>query len=363
MTSVLSSERTKAVRSASVDVIRCGAAGDIFCLEMSAVANVKPASDCRSFRQVEPNDPVGFINHRGQDVPVFDLPDLLTLPDETRQPGHYVVIIDHPIQKYGLRVESVSRVIPLVPDHVLPLPRPLEHVGHCFRGIVDFTRDQKVPTEELASHHLPGITEPRPIRGNRRRAMHQMLLLLNPSSLLPGHEAKSGAAIPFQLLQKRYAAAAGVGQPGTGRQIVMFAAGVFADRQLMIGLSISQIVEISVPLTTISIPAVNPVISGLAQWRGCPVPVINLQASLQHEEPGGPVSHVLILRDHNSGGLLALPVSGRVQSQRLPIDHRPCPLPDKKWANYVLGVFELEERLLVLPRLDAISGLAVQPPA
>jgi chemotaxis signal transduction protein len=344
-----------------VDVIRCVVADDVFCLEMSAVANVKPAGDCRSFCRVEPNDPIGFIEHRGNKVPVFDLPDLLGLPYEPKESGHYVVVIDHPIQSYGLRVENVSRVIRLVQENVLPLPVPLEHTGRLFRGIVDFTRDQRMPQDMRSPYHLPGISEPKQIRINRRRSQHQMQLLLNPATLLPGHETKPDPPIPFEYLQKRYASVPSLARTGSGRQLVTFPAGVFGDRQVLIGLSISQIVEISKPLLTVQVPGVHPALFGFSHWRNCPVPVIDLQTSLQHEVPAEPVTHLLIVRDHHGAGLLGLPVAGRVQSLRLPIEHRACALPDPSWKSYVLGVFELEERLLVLPRLDTLSGLPLPP--
>ena len=104
-----------------------------------------------------------------------------------------------------------------------------------------------------------------------------------------------------------------------------------------------------------------PAILGFVHWRNCPVPMIDLQASLQCQMPDEPESHLLILRMPRNAGLVAVPVTGRLQSLRLPIDHRPCPLPEKSWRPFVLGCFELEERLLILPRLDAISGLAAEP--
>jgi chemotaxis signal transduction protein len=357
MSAVLSSKRTQSVERASVDIIRCGASADVYCLEMAAVANVKPAGDLRAYRGVEPNDPVGFIEHRGREAPVFDLPDLLGLPHQPTQEGHYVVLIDHPIQRYGLRVESVSRVIRVARESVLPLPKPLEHVGRCFRGIVDFTRDQKVSLQTISSRHLPGISEPKQAPTIYRRSKHQMQLLLSPYTLLPGHEAKPGPAIPAEFLFQRHASVVALSRTENARQLVLFPAGVIADRQLLIGLSISQVVEVSEPLTMVSIPGASPRILGFVHWRKCPVPVINLQASLHCEADRGAATHLLIVRDHHSDGLIALPVTGRVQSLRLPIEHRPCPLPDESWGRYVLGAFELEERLLILPRLEALSGL------
>lgn len=109
----------------------------------------------------------------------------------------------------------------------------------------------------------------------------------------------------------------------------------------------------------VSVPGANSLLKGFVHWRSCPVPIVNLQAALGHQENTGPVSHLLILRDHRGSSLIALPVAGRVQSLRLPLEHRPCALPDKSLKPYVLGAFELEERLLILPRLEGISGVSL----
>jgi chemotaxis signal transduction protein len=226
---------------------------------------------------------------------------------------------------------------------------------------VDFTRERQKAKETFGNSTLPGVSEPKQAPVNYRRSKHQMQLLLSPKTLLPAHEAKPDPAIPFEMLFKRYAQVAGMGRIGNARQILVFPAGVFRDRQLLIGLSISQVVEISEPLTVVPVPGAKPLLKGIAHWRNCPVPVLNLQAALGHREDAGPVTHLLILREHHAGGLVALPVAGRVQSLRLPLDHRSCALPNKKMQTYVLGAFELEERLLLLPRLDALSGLATKP--
>lgn len=358
MIPVLSSKRNRPVQRASVDVIRCGAGNEIYCLEMSAVASVQPASDLHTMRRARPKDPVGQIEYLGRDVPVFDLLDLLNVAHKPADAGSFVVLVEHPIQRYAFRVQSVSRAIRLAQENVLPLPKPLAHVGGWFRGIADFTRERQKPKEVLGSSVLPGVSEPKQAPVNYRRSKHQMQLLLNPKTLLPGHEAKPDPAIPHDLLLKRYASVAALGRVGNAQQIVVFPAGVLGEHQLLIGLSISQVVEISEPLTVVPIPSAKPVLKGFVHWRNCPVPILNLQASLGHQEDTGPITHLLILRDHVGGGLVALPVSGRVQSLRLPLDHRPCVLPDQRLEPYVLGAFELEERLLILPRLDALSGLA-----
>jgi chemotaxis signal transduction protein len=324
---------------------------------MSAVASVQPAGDLRLSNRVRPNDPVGQIAYLGREIPVFDLVDLLKSSQKPAQTGSFVVLIEHPIQRYALRVQSVSRVIQLAEDNVLPLPKPLEHVGGRFRGIADFTRERQKPQEAFVSAKLPGVSEPKQAPINYRRSKHQMQLLLNPKTLLPGHEAKSDPAIPFERLLKRYASVAALGRTGSGRQIVVFPAGVLGDRQLLIGLSISQVVEISEPLTVVPIPGATPLLKGFVHWRNCPVPILNLQAALSHQEETGPITHLLIVRDHRGGSLIALPVAGRIQSLRLPLDHHPFTLPNKRLHPYVLGAFELEERLLILPRLDALSGL------
>lgn len=361
MIPVLSSNRNRPVQRASVDVIRCSVADAIYCLEMSAVASVQPVGELRAVRRVRPNDPVGQIEYLGRAVPVFDLPDLLNIPHNPADAGSFVVLVEHPIQRYAFRVQSVSRVIRLAQENVLPLPKPLEHVGGWFRGIVDFTRERQKAKETFGNSTIPGVSEPKQAPVNYRRSKHQMQLLLSPKTLLPGHEAKPDPAIPFDVLSKRFASLAGLGRVGNARQIVVFPAGVLGDRQLLIGLSISQVVEISEPLTVVPVPGAKPLLKGFAHWRNCPVPVLDLQAAIGHQEDTGPITHLLVLREHHAGGLVALPVAGRVQSLRLPLEHRSCALPNRKIQPYVLGAFELEERLLLLPRLDAVSGMASKP--
>ncbi len=361
MNAVVLSKRRETVKQANVDVIRCGLGEDVYCLEMSAVAGVKPSRDLRPAGADVPAGAAGCVPHRGQNVPVFDLADLLKLPPGSPDTWHYTVLIDHPRQIYGLLVESVSRVIRLTEDNLLPLPKPLEHTGGCFRGIVDFTRDRHVPREEDASRHLPGVSVPARVSNNRRRAHHQMHLLLNPSTLWAGGEVMPAPSISPERLLCRYAQVAPAANQGGIQQMVTFPAGVIDDWQLLIGLSISQIVEISEPLPLVSVPGSLPAILGFVHWRNCPVPMIDLQASLDSEIADEPDSHLLILRAPRNAGLVALPVTGRLQSLRLPTNHRPCPLPKKSWRPYVLGCFELEERLLILPRLDATSGLAPEP--
>ena len=188
-----------------------------------------------------------------------------------------------------------------------------------------------------------------------------MHLLLNPNTLWPAAEAGPAPGIPPERLLRRHAFVAPPANQGVLQQMVTFPAGVINHWQLLVGLSISQVVEISEPLPLVSVPGTLPAIPGFVHWRNCPVPVIDLQASLQYEIPQEAVSHLLIVRDPRHVGLIALPVMGRIQSLRLPTDHRPYPLPQKSWRPYLLGCFEVEERLLILPRLDTLSGLAPEP--
>ena len=254
-----------------------------------------------------PAGSVGRIFHRGQNVPVFDLADLLNLPQDSAESLHYTVLIEHPRNMYGLRVEGVSRVIRISEDNLLPLPKALEHTAGSFRGIVDFTRDRKVSAEAFVSRHLPGVSEPSPLPSNRRRRQHQMHLLLNPNTLWPAAEAVDPPGISAERLRRRYAIVAPPANQDSIQQMVTFPAGVINDWQLLVGLSISQVVEISEPLPLVSVPGTLPAILGFVHWRSCPVPVIDLQASLHYEIPQEAVSHLLIVRDPRHVGLIRCP--------------------------------------------------------
>lgn len=358
MSSLLSPTALKTAPPGSIEVIRCSVGAEIFCLEMSTVVSVMPAGDLRLTHSEEPNSPVGVLAYRQQEIPVFDLSNVLNTPPESQRTSQYVVLVHHPVQNYGLRVDSVSRVIRLSERNVFPLPKLMEHTGRWFRGIVDFTRERKISTEAFTTKHLPGISEPRQAPSNRRRNPHQMQLLLNPNTLLSENDPQPDSPLPFEHLLSRYASVDAMVQVGSGRQLVVFSAGVKADRQILIGLSISQVAAITEPLTLVSVPCANRDILGFSQWRSCPVPVVDFQASLKIGENSEPISHWLLARDHQNRGLIGLPVAGRIQSLRLPIAHRPCSLPDAHWKPFVLGAFEFEERTLIIPRLEAICGAA-----
>lgn len=355
MSPVLSPKPTPSESQASVEVIRCGLDDEVYCLEMSEVGSVMPVGDLRPADAEDDSPQLGVMEYQGQNVPVYDLATLLGRPSKPPERGHYIVVIEHPIERYGLRVDSVSRVIRIVPENVMPLPKPLEHTRRWYRGIVDFSRDRKINPDWRAERHLPGICAPREKPVNRRQADDQMKMLLNPRTLLWENPKRFGPDLPAEYLLRRYTGMAAIAQPRRSRQLVVFPVGVKADCPLLMGLSISQVAEITEPLTTISVPGANPNVSGFAQWRSCPVPILNLQATLDCEPTNNLISHWIIAREHQTQGLVALPVSGRIQSLRLPIDYRPCPLPVASWSKFVLGTFEYEACVLLLPRLDALS--------
>ncbi|MCA9067504.1 MAG: chemotaxis protein CheW, partial [Planctomycetaceae bacterium] len=113
MSSLLALEPQKIAPPRSVEVIRCGVGDEIYCLEMSVVASVMPARDLRSIDSDSPHSPVGVLAYRQNDIPVFDLSALLGRSSAPQRDSQYVVLIKHPSKAFGLRVDSVSRVIRL----------------------------------------------------------------------------------------------------------------------------------------------------------------------------------------------------------------------------------------------------------
>ena len=111
MNATVLSKRRKTVKQANVDVIRCGLGDDVYCLEMSAVAGVTPSRDLLPAAGDAPAGSAGCgVPSRTKRAGVRSR-RIAELPPDSPDKRHYTVLIDHPRRMYGLRVESVSRVI------------------------------------------------------------------------------------------------------------------------------------------------------------------------------------------------------------------------------------------------------------
>lgn len=257
------------------------------------------------------------------DVPVYSLARQLGRSDVDQRAGSHVVLMKTEHGAWGLLADGVSRVVRLEEGAVQSLP-------------LLFRQWPRVPARSV----LVGEQRPQ--------------LLLNPAMLHP--EAKAGPGPGSEEAaqeQEQESASADV----KGR-ILLFplTQPTGGERPLTGGLGLAFVKEIlELPPLTV-VPRTPPFVLGLANWRGGPLPVVDLAARLGLR-PTPRDRHVRMLVVRVGGvGSVGLAVTQGIRVLPLPLDHFACrrALPLDQAALH--GAVELSDETLVIPNLARAMG-------
>jgi len=354
--------------------------------EGPSTSSGRSPSTSRRGESVEPSghSPVGWLPDERGDIPVFSLASRLGRPSKKGSALQRIVVLNpppqvgsppHPPHSWGgveggqpwaLLVDRVSRVIQVPADRVVPLPPIVVNPSaDYFKGVIKLNEELILflaPERLHPDASLPptppqaGGSEGRPQAGGSEGEAREAA---SPSSRPP----TVGAG----------------GQRRSHGQIVVFSIAEShpAERTLSFGLSISQVPEILDPLPMIPVPAAPAFVLGLVNWRGRPVPVINLARRLGLAPEAAPSAngrtHLIIARDKsyvlpvsnpaegdsskgesNQGALVGFPVRPAIRVLRLPIAHRPCRRTLPLDQTLTRGIAELENETLVVPDIRGI---------
>ena len=245
------------------------------------------------------------------------------------QSDNRIVLVNTANETYGLLVDQASEVIEIGDDDVYSLPSSLGNASQYFDGIVSKGEQLllRLATDRL--NEDPSQREP--------FAPAETQNVFNPDQTVP------------------------VSSSNGRRQLLMFSPARSVLQNCLLGVSLTQVLEILEPLPLTPVPCAPDYVLGLANWRKQPVPVIDLNSrfglvsSLGSMKPAKSESRLLIARAAHSSRLCGFLIQPNPKTQGLPIPHEPCtgkfPIP-RIWTR---GVFELEhEEMLVLPDLDRL---------
>lgn len=130
------------------------------------------------------------------------------------------------------------------------------------------------------------------------------------------------------------------------------------ERATSFGLSISQVREIAESPPIIPIPGAPASVSGLVDWRGLPVPIIDIAERLGlAQAPADMRTRLVIARDigtSGKGALVGLISRPAIRLLRLPVAHLPFKRSLHLDPSLTRGVFELESETLVIPDIQGI---------
>jgi len=309
-------------------LVRLSAGRESYCLDIGSLSGIHRSERLRLNPKQE--HPLGWLPVPEGEIPVFSLAERL---GGTAATEGTIVALRGPLGPWGLLVDRVTRVVTAF-DRVYPLPRIVDSRAGLFRGVVALGEE--------------------------------MLLYLDPERLHP-----EGASVPASEAP----AGRGLGPPAdplpggrppqrpvrrTGRLLVFSllnpAVGAWNPT---CGLSITQVLEIMPSVQPVRVPQAPPHVWGLANWRGCPVPVVDVGLRL-----GLPparydaAARLLVSRTASGSGLVAIPAQQEMRGQSLPVRARRWEgelLPE---SSFTCGIFHLDSGPLVIPDLDAIVRAA-----
>lgn len=293
----------------------CQAGGRSYYLDASAVRSVHRKEEWRlNWRS---DSPLGWIRHRGEEVPILDLARALGIMHTIVADNAVLVDTEEGPKAWG--VGGVGRVVVLPPERVLPIPE-------SCRG------ESSPPWVGL-------------VTGEGTQA-----LCIAPQSL--GHPE------PAFSTCRTWNEADGPKQLATGRAILFHS---FPCRQktreIRFCLGFGQIAEFVTTPRLIPVPGARPWVAGLIVWRGRSIPVIDLHWGVagKRAEPSETEDYIVV-RANASGALLAAPITGKPEAVDLPF---PCEREeDARLAlpGWFRGSFQHEGQLILTPDFGRILG-------
>lgn len=312
-------------------------------------------------------DPVGWLLDYDE-TPVVDVGHRLGIapPLERRQgndPGR-VLIFDGDPRPCGLLVDASGRARDVQPGTLHPLPQLLQYLEPlgCLGlwtadGHVWLVLDAAVLHSPPVPRHAGGSGERRSANGGEATARPP-----RPSELIPALDAGqtstgSPRAVPAIDDASREADTA----DSRGR-LLLFSThhGEAFEPPVRFALSMKQVLEVAALPTLESLPQAPHFVPGLALWRGRPLVVVDVDRRMGWTALQQTGQRLVVVQDVN-GARLGLVASGELRMVRLPIPHRVSGLTlDHSLA---LGIFEVDDGMLIVPDLARFGGLSHSAPA
>jgi purine-binding chemotaxis protein CheW len=110
---------------------------EVFGLPIGAVDEVARAPDKITRIPNTPDFLEGVVNLRGEVLPVIDQRKRFGLPTDMRRGGPRLVVVRTERHRAGLLVDSVSEVLPSLPEAIEPAPELIGGTNHLVNGVVN----------------------------------------------------------------------------------------------------------------------------------------------------------------------------------------------------------------------------------
>lgn len=273
-------------------IVPCYLAGSRYSFD---IADITALVESALVRKSDGEGPVcGWIERRGQRVPVYSLAERLGVTRESKL-GEVAVVLKRGPEPIAVSVDGVSQPLDVATSHIHAMP-PAATDPSLRNLIASVLWHKDALWLHMDAARVAGA-------GDAGRT---------PGST--SSKAKAGAA----------AAAAGSGA------ILAFAIPSInpSDRELLFAVSARQVLEILEDSSPVPVPAAPSHLRGLIAWRKRPVPFVDLGRILGWAPNPREKTAVLVVRGARVAEVLALPIAAGAGTFRLPFPHsgsnEPC---------------------------------------
>lgn len=309
-------------QTTSLQFLRCRVHDHVYYIDMSSV---------RGLRQVDQLVPqagedglVGWILLQEQQTPVYRFSTILQRETTVHAHLSKILLFKEQIAPWALLVDHVEGVLDVTSEDVYLLPHVARNpAADFFLGIV--------------------------------KHQNRMYLIVSPEGLRPQYAASVHSSLAsavsleamYDLANIRASRFGGVGK--------LFLFATSPERAITFGVSLSQVVQVADPLPITPLPCAADYILGLVEWRGLPLPVLDLSKRMGNAPSmHGEHTRLLILRAVGGHSCIGVPIQPQVEIRTLPLDapvsHRPVPLR----RTLIRGQFALADTTLVIPDIDGV---------
>lgn len=326
-------------------LVCCAVQEEEFCFALSEVRSLtraQPLATSASGQEGASGTPapLGWLTLQQEQLPVYELAERLQLAPsptvqtaaQTADEGFFVALNTTPA--FAVRVDRIMGSVELPNAQLLALPAITRGgTKAIFKGIAQ-VKDKWVFCADAQQLH------PTPATG----------AYASPSCL-------TTVEASFTL-----AANLGQAQRTAAPQIVLFspASPSKEGMPILFGLSMTQVQEVTAVTPIMPVPHAPPYVLGITNWRGLPVPIVDLETRLGRTvtsvawQASAAQSRLLVACGPEQRGLIGMLVHPQVKTLRLPIPYTTVSQPLVAAPEFIKGAFAWEGRPLVIPDVDAM---------
>lgn len=319
-----------------LQMVCCSVGDETYGLDMSLVKGVQGAEAIRQAR--EGQHIAGWLPTNRGDVPVVYLSSKLGRRTSFYNPEDQILVLDSAQGPFGLIIDRIRNVVNLTADNLFPLPGLVAGAESLFQGVASIEGEMVLYASAARLHPQAVSTDENLSSGS--------------SPFFSGADKRLTQAV----LQAEERMADDPDRKSKGRVLFFSTADFYSSgRPLIFGLSLSQVLEITEPLSIVPVPGAPSYVLGLSNWRNNPVPMIDLNIRLRMGASSrGEGTCFLIVRAPGISDLVGFPIKPDARMQILPLANVPCDRDLPLDRSMTRGIFDLTNATLVVPDMSRI---------